>query len=95
MNTSKCCICEQYLASLNSIHEEISVRALLATSFHVGFLLGIFLHLKMEAICSSKTSVGFQRPTWRYVPEDSTLHNHRCKNLKSYISLVCFLRDGT
>jgi hypothetical protein len=40
--------------------------------------------LKMEAICSSETSVGFQRTTWRYIPEDSTLHIHRCENLKSY-----------
>jgi hypothetical protein len=29
--------------------------------------------LKMEAICSSETSVGFQRTTQRYIPEDSTL----------------------
>jgi hypothetical protein len=38
----------------------------------------------MEAICSSETSVNFQRTTRRYIPEDSTLHNHRCENLKSY-----------
>jgi hypothetical protein len=30
--------------------------------------------LKMEAICSSETSVDFQRTTWRYIPEDRTLH---------------------
>jgi hypothetical protein len=24
------------------------------------------------------------RTTWRYIPEHSALHNHRCKNLKSY-----------
>jgi hypothetical protein len=40
--------------------------------------------LKMEAICSSKTSVHFQRTTWHYIPEGSTLPNHRCENLKSY-----------
>jgi hypothetical protein len=34
--------------------------------------------------CSSKTSVDFQWTTWHYIPEDSTLHNHCCKNLKSY-----------
>jgi hypothetical protein len=33
---------------------------------------------------SSETSVGAQRTTRRYIPEDSTLHNHRCENLKSY-----------
>jgi hypothetical protein len=30
--------------------------------------------LKMEAICSSETSVEFQRSTRSYIPEDSTLH---------------------
>jgi hypothetical protein len=40
--------------------------------------------LKMEAICSSETSVHFQQTTRRYIPEDSTLHNHCCENLKSY-----------
>jgi hypothetical protein len=38
--------------------------------------------LKMETIFSSETSVHFQRTTRRYVPEDRTLHNHRCENLK-------------
>jgi hypothetical protein len=37
----------------------------------------------MEGICSSETSTNFQRATRRYNPEDSTLHNHRCENLKS------------
>jgi hypothetical protein len=40
--------------------------------------------LKMEAIFSSETSVSTQQTTRRYIPEDDTLHNHRCKNLKSY-----------
>jgi hypothetical protein len=35
------------------------------------------------AICSSKTSVDTQRTMWRYSPEDSTLHNLHCENLKS------------
>jgi hypothetical protein len=38
----------------------------------------------MEAICSSETSVDFQRTTGRYIPEDSALRNHRCENPKSY-----------
>jgi hypothetical protein len=42
--------------------------------------------LKMESICSSETSVDIQRTTRRHIPEDGTLHNHRCENLKSYIS---------
>jgi hypothetical protein len=43
----------------------------------------------MGAICSSDTSVDFQRTTRRYIPEDRHLHNHRCQNLKSYIGGVC------
>jgi hypothetical protein len=32
---------------------------------------------------SSETSGDLQRTTWRYISEDSTLHTHRCENLKS------------
>jgi hypothetical protein len=38
----------------------------------------------MEVICSSETPVDFQRTIWGYIPEDRTLHNLRCENLKSY-----------
>jgi hypothetical protein len=31
-----------------------------------------------------ETLVDFQQATWRYTPEDKTLHNHCCENLKSY-----------
>jgi hypothetical protein len=41
--------------------------------------------LKMEAIYSSEMSVDFQWTTWRRVPGDRTLRNHRCDNLKSYM----------
>jgi hypothetical protein len=41
--------------------------------------------LTKEAICSSETSIDFKRATWCYIPEDSTLHNQHCENLKSYI----------
>jgi hypothetical protein len=40
--------------------------------------------LKMEAICSSETSVDTQRTTRPYIPEVDTLHNHHCENLKSF-----------
>jgi hypothetical protein len=45
----------------------------------------IFFDPEDEEICSSETSVDFQRTTRRYIPEDSTLHNYRCENLKSYM----------
>jgi hypothetical protein len=38
----------------------------------------------MEAIFSSEKSVDFQRTTRRHIPEDSTVHNDRCANLKCY-----------
>jgi hypothetical protein len=40
----------------------------------------------MEELCSSETSVATQRTTRRHIPEDDTLHNHRCEILKSYIT---------
>jgi hypothetical protein len=48
--------------------------ALLATCFHAGFLLNFFFTLKMEAMCSSETSVDSRRTTQRYIPEDGTLY---------------------
>jgi hypothetical protein len=42
--------------------------------------------LKMDAICSSETSVDFQRTARRYIPDDSTFQDHSCENLKSYIA---------
>jgi hypothetical protein len=46
----------------------------LATCLLVG-LLDFSSTLKMEAICSSETSVDTQRTTRRHIPEDDTLHN--------------------
>jgi hypothetical protein len=37
---------------------------------------------KMKAICSSETSVDFQRTTRRYIPEDNTLHESRALTLR-------------
>jgi hypothetical protein len=41
-----------------------------------------------EAVCSSEMSVAFQWTTRRYIPENSTVRNHRCVNLKSYICCI-------
>jgi hypothetical protein len=38
----------------------------------------------MEAIHSFETSGTTQRTTRRHIPEEDTLQNHRCENLKSY-----------
>jgi hypothetical protein len=39
----------------------------------------------------TETSVDFQWTTWRYIPEDGTLRNHCCEDLKSYITDVFFV----
>jgi hypothetical protein len=39
--------------------------------------------LKMEAVCSSETSVDTQQTTRGYILEVDTIHNHLCENLKS------------
>jgi hypothetical protein len=44
--------------------------------------------LKVEATCSSEMSVDCKRITWRYIPEDRSLYDHRCENLKSCFSFV-------
>jgi hypothetical protein len=43
--------------------------------FDAGFFPSLFSTLKIEAIYSSETSVDFQRTTWRYISEDSTLQD--------------------
>jgi hypothetical protein len=61
--------------------------AVLATCFHIGFFLGLFLTLKIEAICFSEMSVDVQQTARYYIPEDSTLHNHCYENLKSHMKI--------
>jgi hypothetical protein len=34
--------------------------------------------------CSSEMAIDFQRTTRLSIPDDRTLHNHRCENLQSY-----------
>jgi hypothetical protein len=41
-----------------------------------------------EATFSAETSAEFQLTTRRYLSEDRTLRNHRCENLKFYVSYV-------
>jgi hypothetical protein len=60
----------------------LHLQGQLATCLLAGLLN--YSTLKMEAIRSSETSGAIQRTTRRHIPEDDTLHNHRCENLKSY-----------
>jgi hypothetical protein len=49
------------------------------------------LILKMRTTCSSETLVDSQRTTRPYIPEDTTLHNHCCENLRSCMIKAWFL----
>jgi hypothetical protein len=48
-------------------------------NYKLGSCLPYSSTLKMEAICSSETSVKFKLTIRRYIPEDRILHNRRCK----------------
>jgi hypothetical protein len=58
------------------------IRAVLATDFQAGSDLAYFLTLKIESTFSPEMLVDLQRTTWRYIPEDRTLHNYCYENLK-------------
>jgi hypothetical protein len=42
--------------------------------------------LKTEALCLSETLVDLHRTIQHYIPEDRTLHNHRCENLSNNLT---------
>jgi hypothetical protein len=46
--------------------------------------MAYFSTLKMEATCYPETLVDFQWATWDCIPEDRSVHKHRCKNCKSF-----------
>jgi hypothetical protein len=70
------------LATMSSLWRVLS--ALLATCFTLVSCSASSSALKMEAICSFESYVDFHRTTRRCIPEDRTLLNHRCENIKSY-----------
>jgi hypothetical protein len=58
---------------------------LLVTCFMLVYCVAYSSTLKMEATCSSETSVDYQRTAFCCFPEDITLPNHHSEDLKSYI----------
>jgi hypothetical protein len=54
-----------------------------------------YSNLKMEAAHSSENSIDFQRTKRYYIPEDRTVHNHRCENLKFYMDNVMLVYEWT
>jgi hypothetical protein len=61
----------------------------------VSYYLTLFLTcvisstLKMEATCSSETSV-YNKPTWHHIPEDGVIPSYRHENLKGYRGFLQF-----
>jgi hypothetical protein len=55
---------------------------------YIWFLSWLFLTQKIEATCSSETSVDFQRTTRRYIPDHRTFQlyetSRQCKHTFSY-----------
>jgi hypothetical protein len=48
----------------------------------------------MEAMWSYETSVDLRRTARHYIPEDYTLPNHRCENLKFYKNVMALRSTG-
>jgi hypothetical protein len=61
--------CSSFLADMYSL----SILALLATCCTLISCFAYFSTLKMGATFSTKTSVDFQRTSWRYIQEDRNL----------------------
>jgi hypothetical protein len=72
----------EHVASIFGVEEETKqeTRGYAYSCFMLISCLAYSSTLKMEVTCSS-----FQQTTQCYIPEDQTLHNHCCKNLKSYM----------
>jgi hypothetical protein len=77
-------VSEEHVASIFRVDEISSAKTCLPPACLLVFAELISSTLKMETTCSSEPSVETQRTTRRHIPEDDTLHNHRCEKLKSY-----------
>jgi hypothetical protein len=71
----------------------VTCSALLATCFRLVSCLAYSSTLKMDATCSSKTSVDFQRTTRCYISENKTLHKGHCSLIMSLLTFLCILLD--
>jgi hypothetical protein len=49
------------------------------------------LPLLKEVIFEEYRLLGYDAVSRRHIPEDDTLHNHRCENLKSYEVIFVFI----
>jgi hypothetical protein len=78
--------------SLRSMNKPSKQPPLLATFFVLVSSLGLFFDSEDEGDMFLRKLVDFKLTIRHYILEDRTLHNHRCEDLKSYISfLFCLL----
>jgi hypothetical protein len=75
--------------SKESSMKQVACIALLLTCFMPESFLAYSSTLKMEGKFSSETSVVVHQPTRRYIPEDTTVHNHRCVHIISDTNVYC------
>jgi hypothetical protein len=78
----------------DSIYTMLLVRWYEHVYVHISLFLVelIFLSWRWRRYVPPKRRFDTERTTRRYTPEDGTLHNHHCENIKSYVSnLVCVL----
>jgi hypothetical protein len=66
------CFCQKLQILISEFNQAEQLNACLPSAFSLVSCSAYFPTLKMEAICSSETSVDFQWTTRRYIPEDST-----------------------
>jgi hypothetical protein len=59
---------------------------------HAGYLFVLFFDPEDGGYIFLEMAVDFQQCTQCYIPEDRTVHNHHCENLKSLVDqgkMVC------
>jgi hypothetical protein len=83
-------VSEERVASIFRVEEYAKTIKQHQSRWKLVSCLTYFSTLKLEVICSSETSVDFQRTTRCCIPEERALHSHRFKNLKSYKRLLVY-----
>jgi hypothetical protein len=79
--------------AINQQEAVASPRLCWSTAFTLVSCSAYYSTLNMEAICSSETSVDFQRTTQRYIPEDNILNSqfvyayHLCSFLSHFTAI--------